>query len=518
MTDRNCRGLKRKACDGEIVIGTNHCSSQSTVQKEDLIHKGEVEENQETDKIITNIIEQHASDSVTELSTANVSTTHSNNELSTAIVSTTNSNNEISTANVSTTHSNGHNVNLILACEITPNINHLSSNLYDSKQSESLKDNNLPNVTFKEGNDSRSVDSDSESKGDMLITNHVNQSISQDERNTNSVLNEHKILANTEKISLGNVEEKSLAIGHADEHLDETHGLKLQNLKENRADNVLQLKNDRNNSNISMGTFPSDNSAKMNETELLKKEFNLAQTIKDVEETENDTAKIGPEVNHDIESNFKEILNSENAYETTCISSGIDNCTEEIADNPSTTVNERISQAEKLQSELEENDNLKKEPKDNHDIESNKGLLNSVNVVICTDTENLVEQIVDNKSTIVNEAIGQADQVLGEVETNQCNSVTTLDEIYLQSTDPVNVEHADDRTMIKNENIHVDMGHVEHPSEVDSEAISSNNASLKQQASRGMVTLQSLEFLKAGFHILGLEKSLGSLYFTRVTT
>ena len=509
MTDRNYRGLKRKACDEESVKGTNHCSSQSTVQKEDLIHKEEVEENQETDKIITNIIEEnqetdkiitniieenqetdkiftniiiekHASDSVNELSTANVSTTHSNNGLS--------------TANVSTTHSNGRNVNLILACEIAPNINHLSSNLYEAKQSESLKDNNLPNITFKEGNDSRSVDSDSDSKGDMLITNHANQSISKDERNTNIVLNEHKIPANTETISLGNVEEKSLAIGHADEHLDETGSLKLQNLKENHADNVLQLENDRNNSNISIGTFPLDNSAKMNETELLKKEFNLAQTIKEVEETENDTAKIGPEVNHDIESNIKEILNSENAYETTLISSGIDNCIEEIADNPSTTVNEPINQAEKLQiqSELIENDNMKNEPKDNHDIESNKGVLNSENVITCTDTENLIEQIVDNQSAIVNEAIGQADQVQSEVETNQCNSVTTLDEIYLQSTDPVNVEHADDSTINKNENNEVDLGQVGHSSEVDSEAISSDNASLRQKANRGMVTLQSL--------------------------
>ena len=447
---------------------TDHCSSQSTVEKEDLIHKEEVEENQETDKIIANIIETHASDSVNELPTANVSTTHSNNELS--------------AANVSTTHSNEHNVNLILAGEITQNINHLSSNLYDSKQSESLKDNHLPNVTFKEGNDSRFVDSDSDSKGDMLITNHANQSISQDERNTNIVLNEHKIPANTEKNSLVNLEEKTLAIGHGDEHLDETHSLKLQNLQEIHDENVLQLENDRSNSNISMGTSPLDNSAKMNEP------------IKKVEETENGTAKIGPKVNHDIESNIKEILNSENAYETTFISSGIDNCIEEIVDNTSTKVNEPISQAEKLQiqSELEENDNMKNGPKDNHDIESNKGLLNSENMVFCTDKENLVEQIVDNKSAIVNEAIGQADLAQSEVETNQCNSVTTLDEIYLQSTDPVNVEHTDDSTMNKNENSHVDMGHVEHSSEVDSEAISSDNASLRQKANRGMVTLQSL--------------------------
>ena len=426
-------------------MGTNHCSSQSTVEKEDPIHKEEVEDNHETDKIITNIIENHASDCV----------------------------NEVSTASVSTTHSNGHDVNLILACETTPNINHLSSNL--TKQSESLKDNNLPNVTFKEGNDSRSVDSDSDSKGEMLITNHANQSISQDERNTNIVINEHKIQANTETISLGNVEEKSLAIGHADEHLDETHSLKLQNLKEIDDDNALQLENDSNKSNISTGTFPLDDSAKMNET------------IKKVEETENDTAKIGQKVNHDIEVNIKKIFNSENAY-ATFVSSGIDNCIEEIVDNPSTTVNEPISQAEKLQiqSELEENDNMKNGPKDNHDIESNKGLLNSDNEIICTDTENLIEQIADNNFAIVKEAIGQADQMQSELETNQCNSVKTIDEIYLQSTDPVNVEHTDDSTMNKNENIHVDMGHVEHSSEVDSEAISSDNASLRQKANRGM--------------------------------
>ena len=493
MTDRSCRGLKRKACDEEIVIGTD-CSSQSTVQKEDLIHKDKVEENQETDKIITNIIEENQE--TDKIITNIIEENQETDKIITNIIEKHASDIviELSTANVSTTQSNGHNVNLNLACEITPNINHLSSNIYDTKQSESLKNKNLPNVTFKEGNDSRSVDSDSDSKGDMLITNHANQSSSQDERNTNIVLNEHKIPANPEKNSLGNVELKSLAIGHADEHLDETHSLKLQNLKENHADNVLIRENDRNNSNISMGTFPLDNSAKMNETELLNNEFNLAQTIKEVEETENDTAKSGPEVNRDIESNLTEILNSENAYETTFISSGIDNCIEEIVDNPTTSVNEPISQAEKLQiqSELIENDNMKNEPKDNHDIESNKGLLNSENAIICTDTENLIEQIVDNKSAIVNEAIGQADQVLSEVETNQCNSVTSLDEIYLQSTDPVNVEHADDSTMDKNENIHVDLGHVEHSSEVDSEAISSDNASLRQKASRGMVTLQSL--------------------------
>ena len=427
--DRVHRGIKRKFCNDQAVTGK--CTSQSvmdTTNKKsqdcqiDFKRKKETDETRifrfkrkETDKISIEKAEVFASVEVNDSKFSKDKTL---------------------VDNVCPTYSIGQNV-LDFNHENKSDVfvNAVKSDLGDieSAVSKTLQDAYSAGETCKEGNNNKVFDSSfinintlnnlnpvPECKQSVLQQQEIKEvSVCSNSQNrqkpfTDSV---ETLLLETKDSKASDMKENLLIYGQSEETPSESEQLELVKLKDMDAEQLYKLDNDsRKDSTVIKGAIPADHSTRV---------------------TGNGTQKSG--------NKTKEVLDD--------FKSGSSNS-------------------------VKHNSFIKRDPEDCHYTEVDKETINAKNetdtILFNAEKENFVEHKTGDTSGVVNTITNEADLLQSDSKENLSSTTVTIEEIYLQSTDPVNVENALGYKQHEN----INLGQVLPVLEVDFEAISTNNTPL----------------------------------------